>query len=397
MISIAWWMAGFILLTGVMIATPVLAEEPVGLPKKKEWSPDGSAQEQKPQLPQWHYGGFVDLGYSLDFNFPENHLFRNRGTTPKVNELDLNMGGVYIRKNASEQSRWGAELLGQGGEDSKDFGFGTNLPHVHGSKVLRHFGRANLSYLAPVGNGLTVQAGLFNSLIGYESLYAKDNFNYTRSWIADYSPYLMFGANAIYPFNDRWTGAVFVINEYFHLQNANDLPSYGAQAIYTPGRSWTMKETIYYGPDQSNTSLEFWRFFSDTIVEWKGKEVTIAGQYQMGTQKNASVPGNPRLIYMGAALHTRWQINKPWLVALRPELYSDPNGLITGFNQFIWAVTATAEYRLPYEWTNSIFRLEYRHDNSTGSGGGFFKGGGNDLTPSQNLLIFSVIWTFDSH
>lgn len=375
---------------------PALAEEPERLAQNEDRSQELSAQAQKPQPPQWHYGGFVDLGYSLDFNFPENHRFRNRGTTPRVNELDLNMGGVYLKKAASEQSRWGAELLGQGGQDSKAFGFGTNLPHVDGSDVLRHFGRANLSYLAPVGNGLTLQTGLFNSLIGYESLYAKDNFNYTRSWIADYSPYLMFGANAVYSFNDRWTGAVFVINEYFHLQNANDLPSYGTQAIFTPGPSWTMKETIYYGPDQSNTSLEFWRLFSDTIVEWKGKQVTIAGQYQMGTQKNASVPGNPRLIYMGAALHTRWQIGKPWYVALRPELYSDPNGLMTGVDQFIWAVTATAEYRLPYEWINSIFRLEYRHDNSTGSGGGFFKGRQNTLTSSQNLLIFSVIWTFDS-
>lgn len=395
--SMAWWIAWITLVICSITTTSVFAEELERLTQNEERSQALSDQAQKPQPPQWHYGGFVDLGYSHDFNFPDNHLFRNRATTPRVNELELNMGGAYIRKNATEQSRWGAELLGQGGQDSKDFGFGTNLPHVPESDIWRHFGRANLSYLAPVGNGLMIQAGLFNSLIGYESLYAKDNFNYTRSWLADYSPYLMFGANAVYSINDRWTGAVFIINEFFHLQNANDLPSYGAQATYEPDLSWTIKETIYYGPDQSNTSLEFWRFFSDTIVEWKGKEVTIAGQYQMGTQKNATVSGNSRSIFMGAALHTRWHITKPWFVALRPELYSDPNGLITGFDQFIWAVTATVEYKLPYEWTNSIFRLEYRHDNSTGSGGGFFKGGQNTLTPSQNLVIFSVILTFDSH
>jgi hypothetical protein len=45
-----------------------------------------------------------------------------------------------------------------------------------------------VSYLAPVGNGLSIQAGLFNSFIGYESFYAKDNANYTRSWIADNTP-----------------------------------------------------------------------------------------------------------------------------------------------------------------------------------------------------------------
>jgi hypothetical protein len=96
-----------------------------------------------------------------------------------------------------------------------------------------------VSYLAPVGNGLTVQAELFNSLIGYESLYAKDNVTYTRAWIADCSPYLMFGANAVYPFNNQWTETVFALNEYFHIQNSNNLPNYGAQVAYEPSGPWT--------------------------------------------------------------------------------------------------------------------------------------------------------------
>jgi hypothetical protein len=149
----------------------------------------------------------------------------------------------------------------------------------------------------------------------------------------------------------------------------------GRKRAYKPIPFLTIKETIYYGPDQANTSLEFWRFFSDTIIEWKSEEVTIAGHYQVGTQKNATDPSHSRLFYMGAALHMRWQIQKIWFLALRPEVYSDPDGLMTSFDQFIWAITVSGEYRLPYQWTNSIFRLEYRHDNSTGPGGGFFKGG----------------------
>jgi hypothetical protein len=69
---------------------------------------------------------------------------------------------------------------------------------------------------------------------------------------------------------------------------------------------------------------------------------------------------------------------------------------MTGSEQFIKAITATAEYRLPYQWTNTICRLEYRYDDSTGAGGGFFKGSDNTLTPGQPMLIFSVIGTFDS-
>jgi len=343
----------------------------------------------------WHYGGFVDLGYSLDFNFPANHLWRNRSTTPQVNKLDLNMGAVYIRKDISNGSPWGMELTGQGGQDSKEFGFGVNEPKVGSADQLRHFGRANVSYLAPVGKGLTLQAGLFNSLIGYDSLYAKDNISYTRPWIGDYSPYLMFGVNASYPVNDQLTATLYVINGYWHLAHSNSQPSYGGQVVYKPGARWTLKETLYYGPDQADTSMEFWRLFSDTIAEWKDEALTLVFENQIGTQVQAS-PGSPRVFWWGAEFVARWNISGPWSVAVRPEFYWDPDGLLTGFEQFVKAVTSTLEYKVPYQWTNTILRLEYRFDESTGPGGGFFKGTENLLAPSQQMLIFSVIGTFDS-
>jgi hypothetical protein len=112
----------------------------------------GAPSTEDPEASQWHYGGFIDLGYALNFNFPANQLWRNRGTTSRVNELDLNMAGVSIVKDASTSSRWGMELLVHGGQDAKDFGFHANQPTVGSSNQLRHFGRANVSYLAPIGN-----------------------------------------------------------------------------------------------------------------------------------------------------------------------------------------------------------------------------------------------------
>src|SRR6188508_981792 len=313
MTRVALWVTG--LCAAWMMSIPVFAQDI--RPNSEAEQRNGASPKDSPAPPwEWHYGGFVDLRYSLNFNFPEDHQFRNRSTTPKVNELDVNMAGVYIRKDPTEASRWGTEWLVQGGEDSKTFGFATNVPHASGADVWRHFGRANVSYLAAAGNGLTVQAGLFNSFIGYESLYAKDNGNYTRAWIADYSPYLMFGVNAQYQFNERWSGAFFIINDYFHLENSNSVPSYGSQVQYKPASAWTVKETMYYGPDQSNTDIEFWRFFSDSIVEWKGDEVTVGFDYQIGTQKNASAPGNPRDFYTGATIETRWHIAGPWAVSV---------------------------------------------------------------------------------
>src|SRR6266567_457897 len=166
----------------------------------------------QPPQPQWQYGGFIDIAYALDFNHPSNDVFRSRGTAWHVDEVDLNMAGAYVKKRTSEASRWGTELLIQGGKDSEVFGFSATAPNLPGSKWLQHLGLANVSYLAPTGKGLTIQAGIFGSLVGYDSLYSKDNLSYTRPWGADFTPYLMMGVNASYAFNDKLTGALFAIN-----------------------------------------------------------------------------------------------------------------------------------------------------------------------------------------
>src|SRR5258708_11842334 len=134
------------------------------------------------------------------------------------------MAGAYVRKKASEQSRWGTELLVQGGKDSEVFGFSATAPNLAGADWMGHLGLADVSYLAPVGTGLTLQGGIFASLIGYDSLYAKDNFNYTRPWGADFTPYLMTGVNASYAVSDKATPTAFVVSGYWPLATANDIP-----------------------------------------------------------------------------------------------------------------------------------------------------------------------------
>ncbi len=354
----------------------------------------------QPSDPAWQYGGFADIGYLHDFNDPSNHLFRSRGTTFHVNEVDLNMAELYLRKPTSDRSRWGTELTLQAGKDSEVFGFSATAPNLAGSKWLRHLGPTNVSYLAPVGNGLTLQGGIFSSLIGYDSLYAKDNLAYTRPWGADFTPYLMLGVNAQYPFTGRLTGTLFLINGYWHLADANNVPSSGGQLAYKATDQWTLKQTVLYGPHQSDTSFEFWRFLSDSIAEWKGKELTTAFEYFVGTEKVAAL-SNPRALWMSAQLPVHYALNRRFSVTVRPEVYWDREGRTTGFRQTVKANTTTLEYRIPYRQASAILRLEHRIDDSRGPDGGFFNDGQVQpgvvaLTPTQNLLTLGVILTFDS-
>src|SRR5215510_9375185 len=84
----------------------------------------------QPSDPAWQYGGFLDFAYLEDFNDPPNHLFRSRGTTFHVNEWDINMAAIYLRKTASEGSRWGTELTLQAGKDTQVFGFSATAPNL---------------------------------------------------------------------------------------------------------------------------------------------------------------------------------------------------------------------------------------------------------------------------
>ena len=349
--------------------------------------------------PQWHYGGFVDVGYLLDFNHPANDIFRSRGTAWHVDDLHLNMAEAYVKKDPSETSRWGAQLTVQGGKDCEVFGFSATAPNIDGFKWLRHLGPTNVSYLAPVGKGLTVQSGIFGSLIGYDSLYAKDNFNYIRPWGADFTPYFMLGVNASYPFSEKVTGTLFVVNGYWHLADANNVPSSGGQIAYKASPRVTVKETLFWGPHQSNTSFKFWRYLSDSIVERKGDRVTFAFEY-ITSWERVDVPGRPRALMMAGQLPVHWTLNKHWSASVRPEVFWDRDGRWTLSRQTVKAITTTLEYRLPYRWTNTILRLEHRWDDSRGPDGGFFRGaevapGVIGLTPTQHLLIFGLIFTFD--
>ena len=396
----AFYKSGLRFIWGTIVAIALIASA-TAQPSQTENAQDAPSGPQPAidSAAAWQYGAFADFGYLQDFNDPANHLFRSRGTTFHVNELDLNMAALYLKKVASNASPWGTELTLQAGKDSEAFGFSATAPNLDGSKWLRHLGPTDLSYLAPIGKGLTLQGGIFSSLIGYDSLYPKDNFNYTRPWGADFTPYLMLGVNAQYPFTDRTSATVFLVSGYWHLAHANNIPSSGGQIAYKATERLTLKQTVLYGPHQTDTSVEFWRFLSDSIAEWKRPRFTTAFEYFVGEEKIAT-PGNPRALWMSAQLPVHWTMSPRLSFTVRPEVYWDRDGRTTGFRQTVKANTTTLEYRIPYRQATAILRLEHRIDDSRGPDGGFFNDGAlgmPGLTPTQNLLGVGVILTFDSN
>jgi hypothetical protein len=355
----------------------------------------GFADDENVQANQdlFHYGAYLDLSYPLNFNTSDKHPWRDKLTTNQLNEFSPNLGMFYFRKDLSDASRWGVELAGQAGYDTA--GQVPNSSRLGGADVLQYVSRANVSYLAPIGSGLTITAGLFNSFIGYESFYAKDNPNYTRSWICDYTPYFLMGLSLQYHVNDKVGLGFYLLNDWNYLGYVNNQPKYGTQLTWQLMPQLKLTQNVFFGPEQTDTSLKYWRGFSDTQLQWSESDYSIALAYDAGTEQLAS--NNLQTFWTGAALFTRWNISGPWSVALRPELYWDLNGNMTGHVQFIKAITSTVEYALPTAPLKSFFRAEYRYDNSTGQQGGFYGSGGvyGPLVPGQSTLFFSLLVAYD--
>jgi hypothetical protein len=400
-LGVAWNALGAVAL--ILALATLAGAQPAGGRVEAPPQEPAAAQTAPPDgglaSPEITYGGFLDLAYLRAFNDPLNDLFRSRGTAWHVNDLHLNMTAGYAKKKASERSRWGAELLVQTGKDDEIFGFSATAPNMPGGDVLRHFGLANVSYLAPAGRGLTVQGGIFGSLIGYDSLYAKDNFNYTRPWGADFTPYLMLGVNASYPFTEKLIGTFYVVNGYWHLANANAVPSSGVQFAYKASPELTVRETVLAGPHQADTAFRFWRFLSDTTVEHRTERLVVALNGHLSTERVAG-PDDLRAWWAAAQLLARWNLSGPWSIAVRPEVAWDSEGRWTLADQTVTALTTTLEYRLPYRAAAAILRLEHRVDRSTGPQGGFYDDheaspGVIALTPTQHLLVLAAIFTFD--
>ena len=353
---------------------------------------------------EWQYGALVDLSYALNFNFPENHIFRSKQTTPRTNEFAPNMVLGYVLKEAQRPKQWGMEFGLQAGYDTDNLvapeQSGRDKP-VPGADVLRHLSRANVSYLAPIGNGVLLTAGLMKGYINFESFYAKQNFNYTRSYLTDFSPNFVFGVGGRYAITHNVDVGFHVMNGFQYLTHANNLPGYGAEVDWRLAKRVVLAQNFYYGPDQTDTSLRFWRFFSDTQLQWRGDDLTIALAYDIGTERAAEQVDHGRMFWTGAALFTKWDIIGPWSVAVRPEWFWDRNGRVSQAEQLLWAVTSTLAYERHIRRHLWVARLEYRYDHSTGPDGGFFKQGDiapgvPRLVPSQHIILFSLLWAFDS-
>jgi hypothetical protein len=321
--------------------------------------------------------GFVDGYYAWNANQPSSHqnFVSGTGTTAaRANEFEINLAAVEFVK------------------DPKPVGFHLSLVAGNGSDIVhaadpardtfRYIYQASAGYKA--SDRLTLEAGIYPSHIGFEGFYSKDNWNYTRGWMGEFSPYYQAGIKASYVWNDRWSGQLHLLNGWQTIGETNDAKAVGTQIAFSGSRLGATFNT-FVGAELPNDNKHL-RLFGDWVATYKAtSNLTLAASLDRGRQQ---LPGDTNANWLGASLWSRYTFDDRHAFAARVERFRDPDNGISGTPQTLTGATVTYEFRAD---KNLIVKLEGRRDHSTAP---VFRKGNDSMSNNETLVVAGAVVTF---
>ena len=171
--------------------------------------------------------GFVDAYADWNPNQPSDrdNFEPGTGTTARnANQFGLNLAALDISLDANPV---GFHVVGVAGT-------GTDVVHageLHPDRM-RSIYQASVSYKVDVGRGVLLEVGIQPSHIGNEVFFSKDNWNYTRGWMGEFSPYYQTGLKVATSLDDHWSGQLWLLNGWQNIEDNNGGKSIGTQIAY---------------------------------------------------------------------------------------------------------------------------------------------------------------------
>lgn len=244
----------------------------------------------------------------------------------------------------------------------------TNFNSVAGDLALK---QAYVALRVPVGNGLDLKVGTFDTIIGYEVANAGSNPNYSRSYGYTMEPTQHNGILGSYQVNKTIGLTAGVANTTdsglsTRAGKAESFKSYmGAITLTAPDSfGFAAGSSLSFGTvtgEESNagkvgTSYYIGGTFNTPV---KGLKVGTSYDYHHGYSLSAIEYTQEEAF----ALYVSYQASEKLTLHARGEYarYNPNNGVADQDNQFL-AITGTVQYNL---WANVISRLEIRWDHST--------------------------------
>jgi hypothetical protein len=326
------------------------------------------------------------------FAYIENSYVWNLGHTGRddVNELrfydfdagyTFNMAEFSLKKDPSERYPWGYGVVVTAGLDAqKNHAIGIfrgdtdNFPfrNTPWFDLQEAYG----SYKVPVGSGLTLKAGKFVTLLGYEVIESPNNLNFSRSFLFSFAvPLTHVGALASYAVTDWLTLTAGPVVGWDIADDNNGAMSWLGQIAVTPLKDLSTNLNWISGKEYSYDTVGHLRnggvrTVLDFVATYTGiKNLTLGANFDYGWEKNEgflksiATRSDADANWWGYAGYIAYDWTEKLRTAFRGEYFTDPMGARTGAGQKVslWEMTGTVQYKI---WKGLVGRLEYRHDDA---------------------------------
>jgi hypothetical protein len=187
--------------------------------------------------------------YEYNTNDPIGRVNYLRAYDVSSNSFSLNQVGLILESapDLANGKREGVRIDLQYGQATSTLqGNPANEPRP---EVYRNIFQAYGTYVFPLGSGLTLDFGKWESSLGMEGNYAKDQMNYSRSFWYDYLPFYHMGVRAKYAINDQVSVNLWITNGANQTESFNNYRSQllGLVITPTPQISWTTN--LYNGQE----------------------------------------------------------------------------------------------------------------------------------------------------
>jgi Putative beta-barrel porin-2, OmpL-like. bbp2 len=323
----------------------------------------------------------VDAGYEHNFNQPNGNV--NTFREWDEDGFQLTQGNLHIERDGTVGFVTDINF-GQVANSISSVTNYSNVLHVGGQWIdpTQYY----LTYTAPLGSGVSLEAGRFVTLLGAEivPVYNNQNFNESRGLLYTLGePIAHTGVRASYTFNDYVSATVGLNNGWDDpASTSNGGPNYeGELTLNTKDKSISFVLNGIWGPNVQPSSVASLSPVPpglgthsnmnlgaiDPIATWKPAFVpnlTLQAEYLYASQSGPVIDGHSAT-WQGAAGYVVYDFTPSFEAATRAEFFDDMDGARTnGEAQTLWEITQTLSYKIP-EVTGLIARLEYRHDNSS--------------------------------
>ena len=270
------------------------------------------------------FNAFIDGYYAYDFNRPPS-IDRAYTTQPsRHNEFNINLAHVEAKLDGARVH--GRLALQAGTSVQSNYAGEPTIGTISGGSLSRHIQEAFAGY--KVADKLWIDGGIFFSHIGNETWISRDNWTYSRSFVADFTHYYETGVRAIWRVTPALTMTGVVVNGWQNISETNSQKAVGVRLDYAISPAVTVSYDDFFGNEQPDSVPSRLRIFSEALFKAQVSSafgIELTADY--GLQHRATGDGDDAF-YIGAVV-ARYALNPKVALNGRVEYFSDRNGILT--------------------------------------------------------------------